>query len=846
MTSPPAWTLPPAELLQAMHTTPAGLSSEEADRRLRTHGPNDVRARRELTLLDLVWRQIRSPLLLLLLVAAAVSLLTGAWTDAAMVLLILVASTALGVSREYRAHREAAALTARLRIRAAVRRDGQAVEVPARAVVPGDIVLLSAGSLVPADGVVLEATDFFVSEAALTGESVPVQKQPASTATSSQLPPGQRSACVFLGTNVRSGTASCVVTVTGTATEYGAIAHELALRAPQTEFARGLDAFGGLLARVMLVMVYVVYVAHTLLGRPPADTLLFSMALAVGLSPELLPAILSVSLARGARVLAAQGVLVRRLEAIENLGSMDVLCTDKTGTLTEGVLTLEGAYDTAGTPSPHVLRLAAINAALESGISSPLDDALTRACPIEATSVTKRGEVPFDFVRKRVTIVADAGDGARLITKGAVAQVLEVCTQTAAGGPLDAAAREVLRQRADQWTARGIRVLAVASRGMADDAADGRIEERDLAFEGYLAFLDQPKAGAADAVAGLAARGVTVKMISGDSRLVAVHVAQLVGLRATRVLTGRELGRLGDDALAAVTGRVDVFAEVDPHQKERIILALKRRGHVVGFLGDGVNDAPAMHVADTSLSVDGAVDVAREAADFVLLERSLDVIRRGVEEGRTIFANTLKYILMTTSANLGNMASMAVASVWLPFLPLTAGQILLNNLLSDIPAMGLADDRVDRELVARPRRWQLRTITRTMLVFGAASSLFDLATFWVLLGGFGAGVALFQTGWFVESLLTELGVVFVLRTRGPWYRSRPAGLLLVLSLSVAAVALALPYGPAARWLGFVPLPPPVLAAVLLMTAGYMAATEVQKRWWWRTSGAGRPRGRGPL
>lgn len=835
MAAPMLWTLAPDEVLRTLGTTQAGLSSAEAARRLSTAGPNDVRATRELTLADLVWRQVRSPLLLLLLVAATVSMLTGAWTDAGMVLVILVASTALGVSREYRAHREAASLQARLLVRAVALRDGLAVEVPARSIVPGDVVRLAAGSLVPADGVVLEATDFFVSEAALTGESVPVPKTPADGPLDPGLGLAERQSCVYLGTNVRSGTASCVVTATGLATEYGAIAHELAHRVPPTEFSRGLDAFGSLLARVMLVMVYLVYVAHTLLGRPPADTLLFSMALAVGLSPELLPAILSVSLARGARVLAQRGVLVRRLEAIENLGSMDVLCTDKTGTLTEGVLTLEGAYDASGVASDGVLRLGAQNAALETGISSPLDEAITRACPVDTVAVRKLGEVPFDFIRKRVTVGVDAGDGAHLVTKGAVPQVLDVCTRLDDGRTLGPADRDALLRRFETWTARGIRVLAVATRTLAAGDAISRDDEQQLTFVGFLTFLDQPKAGAAQAVSSLAALGVSVKMITGDSHLVALHVARLVGLRTGRVITGRELGLLGDEALAARAGRIDVFAEVDPHQKERIILALKRRHHVVGFLGDGVNDAPAMHAADTSLSVEGAVDVAREAADFVLLERSLDVIRSGIEEGRTIFANTMKYILITMSANLGNMASMAVASVWLPFLPLTAGQILLNNLLSDVPAMGLADDRVERSLVARPRRWNLRVTMRTMAAFGAVSSVFDLGTFWMLIGSFGAGVALFQTGWFVESLLTELGVVFVLRTRGPFYRSRPGSLLLALTLSVAAVALALPYLPVGAWLGFVPLHPPLLLALLTMTTAYMAITEWQKRWLWRRS-----------
>ncbi|HEX5215661.1 MAG TPA: magnesium-translocating P-type ATPase [Vicinamibacterales bacterium] len=832
--SPPLtayWTLDASEVAQRLTSGPEGLSGAEAATRLREHGPNELRERRTLSRLGVLVRQSRSPLLLLLVFAAGASAVTGQWLDAAIVVTIVMATVGIGYSREYRAQTVAGALRARLHVRASVLRDGQARPLPPEEVVPGDVVLLSAGSLVPADAVILQATDFFVSEAVLTGESFPVHKKPGVVDRSAGL--GARTNCVFVGTNVRSGVARCLVVRTGSKTEFGAIAHRLTLRPPETEFDRGIRRFGYLLTSAMLIMVLLVFAAHMFGGRPPVETLLFAVALAVGLSPELLPAILSVNLARGAQMMARRGVLVRRLNAIENLGSLSVLCMDKTGTLTEGVVELEGAYDGSGQPSQAVLDLGACNAALETGVASPLDDAITNARRPDLDTVRKLGEIPFDFVRKRVTVVVQAQNGARLITKGAFHHVMDVCTRSGDDALLDADGRAELERRYDEWTGRGIRVLAVAARAVEQHPVYSRDDERDMIFMGFLTFLDRPKEGVADALAELAALGVSVKLVTGDSRLVAQHIATLVGMRADRVLTGRQLDELNDEALWRVAETTDLFVEVDPNQKERIILSLKKMGHVVGFLGDGVNDAPAMHAADTSLSVEAAVDVAREAADFVLLERSLDVIRQGIEEGRRTFANTLKYILITTSANLGNMVSMAAVSLFLPFLPLTAGQILLNNFLSDVPAVGIADDSVDAELVDRPRRWDIRFIGRYMVEFGILSSLFDLLMFGVLLGIFRAGPDVFRTGWFVESLLTELVVALVIRTRRPFYRSRPGTLLLVSTAGLIAFAFAVPYLPLAELVGFVPIPGTLLATIMLITVGYVAATEAQKRWFYR-------------
>jgi Mg2+-importing ATPase len=827
------WTLAPGELLHRLGSVPQGLTSAQAAERLKRYGLNRLREEQPLSRLRVLLRQISNPLLLLLVFAATVAAATGQVAEAMIVLTILGASALIGYRREYRAQSAAAALRERIKTRSQVLRDGSPQSLAVEEIVPGDVVLLSAGSLVPADALVLEAADCYVSESVLTGESFPVEKAPGLIPADAPL--RKRFNCVYLGTNVRSGTLRCLVVATGGQTQFGTIAQRLTLRPPQTEFDRGIRRFGYFLTTSMLAMVLLVFVAHMFNERPVVETLLFSIALAVGLSPELLPAILSINLARGAEMMARHGVLVRHLNAIENLGSMDVLCTDKTGTLTEGVIMLEGGYDAAGSRSSAVVELGAVNAALETGLASPLDDAILASCSPDLSAVRKLAEIPFDFVRKRVSVVVDRAGRVELISKGAFHQIIEACTALADGTALDQRARARLEELYAAWSSRGIRVLAVAGRLPDRQEGYGRADERDLTFAGFLTFLDRPKDGAARALADLRKLGISVKLISGDTKLVAQHIAVLVGMKHERVLTGAELDQLHDEALWREAERTDLFVEVDPNQKERIILSLKKMGHVVGFLGDGVNDAPAMHAADTALSVEHAVDVAREAADFVLLRRDLEVIRRGVEEGRRTFANTLKYVLTTMSANLGNMISMAAASLFLPFLPLTAGQILLNNFLSDIPAFGIANDSVDPELVQRPRRWNMTFIGRFMVEFGLLSSLFDFLTFGALLWIFHAPTQVFRAGWFVESLLTELVVALVVRTRRPFLRSRPTNALLVPTLVLMVLTPMIPYLPFADALGFVPIPRNLLAVLLGITVLYVLAAEMTKRWFYRSN-----------
>jgi len=817
------WALDTDELARRLECTTQGLSSGEARRRLGLYGPNQIRERERLSRLRVLWAQLRNPLQLLLVFAAGASALTGEWTDAVIVLTIVIVSSGIGYWREYSAGVAAAALEARINIRSKVLRDGTQASISFDEIVPGDIILLSAGSLIPADAVVLASTDCYVSEAVLTGESFPVEKIPGKVSANTRL--AERSNCVFGGSNVRSGTAKCLVVETGASTQFGSIAHRLSLRPPETEFDRGLRRFGYMLTVSMLIMTLVVFAVHVFRGRPPGETLLFAVALAVGLSPELLPAILSINLSRSAQLMASRGVLVRRLNAIENLGSMDVLCTDKTGTLTEGVVKVEGAYDRDGNPSAEVLELAAINAVLETGLANPLDDAIVQSRKPNLQGIEKLGEVPFDFNRKRVSVAVKTPKGTLLVSKGAFHHIVEICD-------LQPEAREDLERKYKGWEELGIRVIAVATRDLGSQDGCARNDETQLTFRGFVTFLDEPKKGAAEALASLAKLGISVKVITGDSRLVAQHFAKLVGMRAESVLTGNDLDNLHDEALWQRAQHTDLFVEVDPNQKERIIQSLRKTGHVVGFMGDGVNDAPAMHSADASLSVDSAVDVARQAADFVLLERGLDVVRHGVEQGRRTFANTLKYILTTTSANLGNMVSMAVSSLFLPFLPLLAGQILLNNFLSDIPAVGIADDAVDPEYVALPRRWDIAFIGRFMVEFGILSSGFDLLTFLILLKVFKTAVPEFQTGWFVESLLTELVVALVVRTRRPFYKSRPGSVLLWTTVALIVVTFILPYLPFMRAFGFVRLPASLIVALAGIAALYVVGTELLKRWFY--------------
>jgi len=828
-----------------------GLSSAEAEERLRRFGPNTIGPPRRGGDLRLLARQFSSPIILILVAATVLSGILGDLTDALIILAIIAGSGVLGFWQERGATRAVEALLAVVQVKAEVRRDGHAVEVSTADVVRGDVVLLNAGDVIPADCRILDGRSLLVDESSLTGESYPIEKEPGSVPATA--PVAQRTNALFLGTHVVSGAGTAVVVDTGRATAFAQVSARLAERPVVTGFERGMTAFGLLLARAMVVLVTAIFVVNLVLARPLIDSALFSLALAVGLTPQLLPAIVTISLSHGARAMARERVIVKRLDAIEDFGSMTVLCTDKTGTMTVGSVALAAALGVDGRASERVRRLAHLNARLQTGFANPIDDAILAATGDEPDDARRLDELPYDFHRRRLSVLVDDGGATRIVTKGALADVLEVCTRARLE---DGEIVDLERVRADVQrqfetrSAQGDRVLGVASREVPGLRALGPGDESDLVLCGLLTFVDPTKPGADATLRDLAAAGISVRMITGDNRLVAARVAGMVGLDPDATLTGSEIAGFDDATLAERAGETVVFAEIDPLGKERIIRALRASGSVVGYLGDGINDAPALHAADVGISVDTGVDVAKQAAAIVLLDKDLAVLRDGVIEGRRTFANTMKYVYTTTSANFGNVLSMAVAAVVLPFLPLLAGQILLINFLTDFPATTIATDAVDPEQLAAPHGWDVGFIRTFTLVFGGLSSAFDLLTFAVLRLGFAADAPLFRGGWFLESVATELAVLFVLRTRRPFFRSRPSTLLVGASLVVAAVTFAIPYSSLGALLGLEGPEPAVLGALLAIIAGYVAATEIAKRWFYQGTelasastppDAGRPR-----
>jgi len=723
-------------------------------------------------------------------------------------------------------------------VRASVLRGSRRVEVPATAIVPGDIVLLSAGDLVPADGVVLEARDFFVKQALLTGEPYPVEKRPQPPAADARALDDASNA-VFMGTSVISGAATVVVVRTGKDTAIGAIATSLTREPPPTAFEIGARRFGMLIMRLTVLLVLFVLLVNALFHRPWLESFLFAVALAVGLTPELLPMVVSVTLSRGALRMADKRVIVKRLAAIQNLGSMDVLCTDKTGTLTEARIRLERHVDAEGRPSARVLELAYLNSYFETGLKSPLDEAILEHKDIDAGRWKKIDEVPFDFERRRVSVLLDDGKRRMLAVKGAPDEIVGLCALCEEQGaerqrPVDDAVLERIRGQYHALESEGFRVLGIAWREVPLDHPHAVVsDETELVLVGFAAFLDPPKASAGAALAALSASGIAVKIVTGDSERVTQHICATLNIPVTGVLTGREIAQLDDHALRARVEAVNLFCRVNPAQKERIINALRARGHVVGYLGDGINDAPPLHSADVGLSVDSAVDVAKEAADMILLEHDLGVLHEGVAEGRRTFANILKYIMMGTSSNFGNMFSMAGASLILPFLPMLPTQILLNNILYDVSEVPIPLDQVDAQEIASPRVLDMTFIRNFMLTIGPISSVFDFLTFFVLLAVLKANEALFQTGWFVESLTTQVLVIFIIRTRGNPLASRAHPVLAATSLAVVAAGALLPFTPVGSYFGFVPPPPAFYLILAAMVAGYLAIVEFAKRIFYR-------------
>jgi len=809
-----------------------GLSEPEATARLKRSGQNRFDQQHRSSLWVQYLRRFKNPLIVILLVASAISAMTGEMTSFVLISCMVILSVTLDFVQEYRANSAAEKLRDSVALRATVLRNNQPCDMAAVNIVVGDVVLLSAGDLVPADARILEAQDFFVKQAMLTGEPYPIEKH-AITPPASATELAEASNAVFMGTSVVSGTARVWVQQTGSATAMGAIAHSLNKQTAPTSFESGTHRFGLLIMRLTVLLVLFVLLINLAFDRPWLESFLFAVALAVGLTPELLPMVVSVTLSHGALRLASQHVIVKRLSAIQDLGSMDVFCTDKTGTLTEASIRLERHVNTLGQTSQQVLNLAYLNCFFQTGMKNPMDEAVLIEQGVSTMGWQKLDEVPFDFERRRVSVLLRKDNETWLIVKGAPEEVVSLCTQfetQQSAQELSIAERQRIHAQFQALEKDGLRALAVAYKRMAHDAHHMTLQdEAQLTLVGFAAFLDPPKASAALALTKLSKLGVAIKVVTGDSEWVTQHVCQQLQLPVTGVLTGKEISLMDDLALGAVVESNNLFCRVNPAQKERVIHALRARGHVVGYLGDGINDAPSLHACDVGLSVDTAADVAKEAADMILLKQDLRVLITGVLEGRRTFSNIMKYIMMGTSSNFGNMFSMAGASLFLPFLPMLPTQILLNNILYDLSEIPIPLDKVDGVGMRRPQVLDLNFIRNFMWVIGPIRSALDFLSFYVMLKVLNAQEALFQTGWFVESLCTQVLVIFIIRTRGNPLKSRAHPLLTVTSLSVVAIAIALPLSPWGSYFGFVA--PPLKFYLILggMVMCYLVLVEIAKQ-----------------
>jgi Mg2+-importing ATPase len=828
------WSIPTSDVLQQLQTTPKGLTGEEAEKRLTKYGSNLLAPKKRSDTLTLLLTQFKSPLIIILIFAAGLSLYLdvsqGALpTNAIIIVTIILISSLLGFWQERGAANAVQKLLAIVQTKATVLRDGNQKDIPVEMIVPGDVVILNAGDLIPGDSIILESKDLFVNEASLTGETYPAEKTAGILPQATSL--SQRTNSLFMGTNVVSGSAQAVVVGTGSKTEFGKVSERLKLRPPETEFEHGVKHFGYLLMEVTMVLVVVTFAINVYFARSVLDSLLFSLALAVGLTPQLLPAIISINLAQGAKIMATQKVIVKRLASIENFGSMNVLCSDKTGTLTEGVIKIQSVVDFNGNQSGKALLYSYLNASYQTGFTNPIDEAI-RANKLDLSGYQKLDEVPYDFIRKRLSVLVSKDNKNLMVTKGALQNVLDVCAsvETSEGTTVQiSGVQQQIQQRFEELSGKGFRVLGIAYKDLGSAKLITKDSEVGMTFLGFLVLFDPSKPKVAETIAELNHLGISLKIVTGDNRLVASSISQQVGFPTPKILAGPDLHALSDEALLKQVNEVDVFAEVEPNQKERIILALKKSGNVVGYMGDGINDASALHAADVGISVDSAVDVAKEAADIVLLEQDLGVLANGVKEGRKTFANTLKYVFMATSANFGNMFSMAGASLFLSYLPLLPGQILLTNLMTDFPETTIGTDNVDAEMVEKPRRWNVKFIRNFMIVFGILSSVFDYVTFGVLLLVFKSDFVLFRTGWFVESVISASLIVLVIRSRGSFFKSIPSKYLLITTLMVAGITLALPFTVLGSIFGFESISISIIIIMVAIVMLYLISGEVVKR-----------------
>ena len=839
-------TAPIQEILQRLNTSMQGLSASEAEERLNIYGRNELAQKKKRTAIVNFLSRFKSPLVIILMIAGAISAVLESYASAIVIYIMVFLSVILAYYQENNASKAAERLREKVATSATVLRDGTKQEIKLHDIVPGDIFYLSAGDVTPADARVIEAKDLFINQSALTGESFPVEK--------TALPIKTKAAAItdwtnylFMGTSVVSGTSTAVVVKTGGSTEYGKIAQRLVEKAPETEFEVGIKKFGFLIMQVTLLLVIFVFMIQALL-HPDANgiltALLFAVALAVGLTPELLPMIITINLSKGAMAMSKKGVIVKRLSSIETFGSMNVLCTDKTGTLTENQIKLLLHIDMDGKEDDKVLLYSYLNSRLQTGLKSPLDEAILKHEEIDVSQFQKVDEVPFDFVRRRVSVVVEKDRERFFISKGAPEEILKVCSYYEIEGvisDISDEARRKIEQKYFDLSAEGLRVLGVASKKLKVEKAVYSInDESNMTFVGFVAFLDPPKETAGESIKLLSKAGVELKILTGDNELVTKKVCSELGFEVKSVVLGSEIVNMSDEALSAVVEEANVFARVTPAQKDRIITLLRKNGHVVGYMGDGINDAPSLKTSDVGISVNNAVDVARESADIILLKNDLTVLGHGVLEGRKTFGNTMKYIMMGVSSNFGNMFSAAGGSIFLPFLPMLPIQILLNNLLYDTSQTVMTTDNVDPEYIEKPKRWDIAFIRRFMVTLGPVSSLFDYATFFTMLFVFQAYIApqlfpsVFQTAWFIESLCSQTLVVLIIRTRRtPFWKSKPSKYLTLMLLGVIGFALVVPYTPIGPIFGFVPPPPGFYLALLGILGAYALLAEAVKKWFYK-------------
>ncbi|MFA4942079.1 MAG: magnesium-translocating P-type ATPase [Patescibacteria group bacterium] len=814
------------QMLQLLQVTDQGLSKIEAESRFKTYGPNDVSKQKKVPVIIKFLSYFKNPMIIILIIAATFSGITGSYNSAIIIFTMIFFSVALNFYQEHRSSMAAEKITKKLAIRAIVIRNGQEKEIITKLIVPGDIVCLSAGDIIPSDGLLLEADDFFVNESILTGESFPTEKNINNTKTSQ----------VFSGTNVISGYARYLTVKTGLNTEYGQIADQLGDHHETNAFEAGIQNFGYLIIKIILFIVVIIFLINAIYKKDVMDSIIFSIAVAVGVTPELLPMIMSVNMARGSIKMSKKGVIVKRLNAIPDFGSMDILCTDKTGTLTQDKITVVKYINNENQADEAVLQTAYLNGYFETGIKSLLDKAILDFKHISTTGAKKINEIPYDFVRRCSSIIYEK-DGQKVIaTKGAPEEIFKICTLYRQNGKDIKFAVEKLVQATKLYndlSSEGFRVLAIATKNMTENKSKyTKEDENNMILVGFIAFYDPPKISAKETVAFMASHGIEIKIITGDSPLVAKKICEDLDIGIKGIITGDEfdINKFSHGEMLLKARSNSIFARFSPMQKEKIIEVLRQGGSVVGYLGDGVNDAPSLKMADVGISVDNAVDVAKETADIILMKKGLQELMEGVLEGRKTFGNTMKYIMMGLSSNFGNMFSLIGASLFLPFFPMLPGQILLNNFIYDASQLSIPSDNVDAEYLKKPKHWDLKMIKRFMIIFGPISSVFDILTFVILYFIFKAPEATFQAGWFVESLATQILVIHIIRTRRiPFLQSRPSKYLLLSTLSAVALGVIITMPLIGSFFGFNPLSPQIFLTITILVIIYLLVVEGVKQ-----------------